>query len=222
MPENINNLTIDEQIRLVNGASFFGTSEIPQKDIPRLQLLDGGTGINFEQLFGDFLSSSGLEGIGGSDLRNVLKDFYTPENLPDESSRKLYDFIVQKLHELNPELEAPGCYPPGMMLGATWNPEAIYDTGTALGKEARSYGINILLGTPNVNLHRDIRNGRLFEGYSEDPYLVSALAPSLVEGLQEEGIAANVKHFAANHQETNRMNINEFIPERALHELYFP
>ena len=222
MPENINNLTIDEQIRLVNGASFFGTSEIPQKDIPRLQLLDGGTGINFEQLFGDFLSSSGLEGIGGSDLRNVLKDFYTPENLPDESSRKLYDFIVQKLHELNPELEAPGCYPPGMMLGATWNPEAVYDTGTALGKEARSYGINILLGTPNVNLHRDIRNGRLFEGYSEDPYLVSALAPALVEGLQEEGIAANVKHFAANHQETNRMNINEFIPERALHELYFP
>ena len=73
-----------------------------------------------------------------------------------------------------------------------------------------------------MNLHRDIRNGRLFEGYSEDPFLVSALAPSLVKGLQAEGVAANVKHFAANHQETNRMNINEFIPERALQELYFP
>ena len=222
MPENRNNLTTEEQISLVNGASFFGTSEIPAKDIPRLQLLDGGTGINFEQLFGDFLSSSGLEGIGGSDLRNVLKYFYAPENLPDESSKKLYDFIVQKLDERNPKLKAPGCYPPGIMLGATWNPEVIYNTGTALGKEAGSYGINILLGTPNVNLHRDIRNGRLFEGYSEDPWLVSALAPSLVTGLQEEGVAANVKHFAANHQETNRMNINEFIPERALHELYFP
>ena len=222
MPENRNNLTTEEQISLVNGASFFGTSEIPAKDIPRLQLLDGGTGINFEQLFGDFLSSSGLEGIGGSDLRNVLKYFYAPENLPDESSKKLYDFIVQKLDERNPKLKAPGCYPPGIMLGATWNPEVIYDVGTALGKEAGSYGINILLGTPNVNLHRDIRNGRLFEGYSEDPWLVSALAPSLVTGLQEEGVAANVKHFAANHQETNRMNINEFIPERALHELYFP
>lgn len=222
MAENRNGLTVQEQISLVNGASFFGTSEIPEKGIPRLQLLDGGTGINFEQLFGDFLSSSGLEGIGGSDLRNVLKDFYSPENLPDESSKKLYDFIVQKLHERNPKLKAPGCYPPGMMLGATWNPEVIYGTGTALGKEARSYGINVLLGTPNVNLHRDIRNGRLFEGYSEDPFLVSALAPSLVKGLQAEGVAANVKHFAANHQETNRMNINEFIPERALQELYFP
>ncbi len=222
MPKNIHYLTTKEQIRLVNGASFFGTAEIPEKDIPRLQLLDGGTGINFEQLFGDFLSSSGLDGIGGSDLRNVLKYYYTPDDLPDESSRKLYDFIVQKLHERNPNLKPPGCYPPGIMLGATWNPEAIYDTGIALGKEARSYGINILLGTPNVNLHRDIRNGRLFEGYSEDPCLVSALAPSLVKGLQEEGVAANVKHFAANHQETNRMNINEHIPDRALHELYFP
>ncbi len=222
MPENKYNLTIEEQIRLVNGASFFGTSEIPEKNIPRLQLLDGGTGINFEQLFGDFLSSSGINGIGGNDLRNVLKYFYTPENLPDESSKKLYDFIVQKLREHNPKLKPPGCYPPGILLGATWNPDVVYDTGTALGKEAHSYGINILLGTPNVNLHRDIRNGRLFEGYSEDPCLVSALAPSLVRGLQKEGIAANVKHFAANHQETNRMNINEHIPERALHELYFP
>lgn len=222
MMENRNNLTAEEQISLVNGASFFGTSEIPEKGIPRLQLLDGGTGINYEQLFGDFLSSSGLEGIGGSDLRNVLKFFYTPENLPDESAKKLHAFITDKLHRLNPKLKAPGCYPPGIMLGATWDPDVIYDTGTALGKEARAYGINILLGTPNVNLHRDIRNGRLFEGYSEDPCLVSALAPSLVKGLQAEGIAANVKHFAANHQETNRMNINELIPERALHELYFP
>lgn len=222
MPDNKYDLSLDEQIALVNGASFFGTSAIPEKGIPRLQLLDGGTGINFEQLFGDFLSSSGLDGIGGDALRNVLRYFYTPEKLPDEASRELYDFINEKLHGLNPELIPPGCYPPGIMLGATWEPEVIYDTGTALGKEARSYGINILLGTPNINLHRDIRNGRLFEGYSEDPYLVSALAPSLVKGLQAEGVAANVKHFAANHQETNRMNINEIIPERALHELYFP
>ena len=222
MSENEYNLTAEEQIRLVNGASFFGTAEIPEKDIPRLQLLDGGTGINFEQFFSDFLSRSGLGGIGGSDLRSVLKHFYHPENLPDESSKKLYGFIVQKLHECNPKLKPPGCYPPGILLGATWEPRVIYDMGVALGMEARSYGINILLGTPNVNLHRDIRNGRLFEGYSEDPCLVSALAPSLVEGLQAEGVAANVKHFAANNQETNRMNINEQIPERALFELYFP
>ena len=172
MSENEYNLTAEEQIRLVNGASFFGTAEIPEKDIQGLQLLDGGTGINFEQLFSDFLSRSGLGGIGGSDLRSVLKHFYHPENLPDESSKKLYGFIVQKLHECNPKLKPPGCYPPGILLGATWEPRVIYEMGVALGMEARSYGINILLGTPNVNLQRDIRNGRLFEGYSEDPCLV--------------------------------------------------
>lgn len=215
-------LTQAQQIRLVNGASFFGTGEIPEQEIPRLQLLDGGTGINFEQLFGDFLSSSGLDGIGGSALRHVLAYFYTPELLPDAESKQLYEFIVQKLHDLNPELQPPGCYPPGILLGATWDPETVHAVGCALGKEAVTYGINILLGTPNVNLHRDIRNGRLFEGYSEDPCLVSSLAPSLVQGVQEQGIAANVKHFAANHQETNRMYIDEHIPERALYELYYP
>lgn len=222
MPDNKSILSTKEQIRLVNGDSFFGTAAIPEKDIPRLQLLDGGTGINFEQLFGDFLSHAGRSGIGGNTMRNVLKYFYTPEQLPDEESKELYQWIYDKLKERFPAMTPPGCYPPGILLGSTWNPEVIYAVGSALGKEARAYGVHILLGTPNVNLHRDIRNGRLFEGYSEDPCLVSNLAPSLVRGLQDQGIAANVKHFAANHQETNRMNINEHIPERALFELYYP
>ncbi len=217
-----NNFTIQQQIRLVNGATFFGTGELPERDIPRLQMLDGGTGINFEQLFGDFLSVAGKEGIGGDALRNVLKYFYTPEQLPDEESKELYRWICEKLKERFPAMTAPGCYPPGILLGSTWNPEVVYEVGEALGEEARAYGINVLLGTPNVNIHRDIRNGRLFEGYSEDPCLAASLAPSLVQGVQKSGVAANVKHFAANHQETNRMNIDEHIPERALHELYYP
>lgn len=216
------NLTPEQQIRLVNGASFFGTGEIPEKGIARLQLLDGGTGINFEQLFGDFLSHDGQGGIGEDPLRNVLKYFYEPQNLPDDASRELHAWITEKLRERFPEMTPPGCYPPGMMLAATWNPQVIFAVGEALGMEAKAYGINVLLGTPNVNLHRDIRGGRLFEGYSEDPCLVSELAPALVRGVQSQGIAANVKHFAANHQETNRMNIDEHISERALYELYYP
>lgn len=221
MSEN-QRLTVEEQLRLINGASFFGTAEIPEKGINRLQLLDGGTGINFEQLFGDFLSNSGRTGIGGDTLRAVLSDFYSPEKLPDNESRELYAWIVDRLRERIPAMTPPGCYPPGIMLGATWSPETVYAVGEALGMEACAYGVNILLGTPNVNLHRDPRNGRLFEGYSEDPCLVSELAPCLVKGVQSKGIAANVKHFAANHQETNRMNINEQISERALQELYYP
>ncbi len=214
--------TSEQQIRLVNGASFFGTAPIPEHGIPRLQLLDGGTGINFEQLFGDFLSHAGKDGIGGDALRNVLRYFYTPQELPDDVSRELHAWITKKLEERFPSMTPPGCYPPGMMLAATWNPDIVYAVGEALGMESRAYGVNVLLGTPNVNLHRDIRNGRLFEGYSEDPCLVSTLAPALVQGVQSQGVAANVKHFAANHQETNRMNIDEHISERALYELYYP
>ncbi len=217
-----NKFTIQEQIRLVNGATFFGTGELPEKDITRLQMLDGGTGINFEQLFGDFLSVSGREGIGGDAIRNVLKYFYTPEKLSDDESKELYEWILEKLSARFPAMTPPGCYPPGILLGATWNPEVIRAVGEALGEEAGAYGINVLLGTPNVNIHRDIRNGRLFEGYSEDPCLAAGLAPALVQGVQAKGVAANVKHFAANHQETNRMNIDEHIPKRALHELYYP
>lgn len=215
-------LTPAEQIRLVNGDSFFGTAAMPEHGIPRLQLLDGGTGINYEQLFGDFLSHAGRSGIGGDALRAVIRYFYSPEKLPDEQSKALHGWITEKLRARFPSMTPPGCYPPGILLGATWNPEVIMAVGEALGSEARAYGVNVLLGTPNVNLHRDIRNGRLFEGYSEDPCLAAALAPALVRGVQSKGVAANVKHFAANHQETNRMNINEVIPERALHELYYP
>lgn len=222
MADNKYNLTPDEQIRLVNGGSFFGTAAVPEKNIPSMQFLDGGTGMNFEQLFGDFLSREGKSGIGGDALRNVLDYFYTPELLPDEESKELYEWIYEKLKERTPDMTPPGCYPPGILLGATWNPEAVYEVGKALGIEARAFGVNVLLGTPNVNLHRDIRNGRLFEGYSEDPCLVSKLAPKMTTGLQEQSVAANVKHFAANNQETNRMNIDEHISERALHELYFP
>lgn len=215
-------LTPQQQIRLVGGGSFFGSADVPEADIPRLQLLDGGTGMNFEQLFGDLISHAGKQGVSGDAQRAVTELFYTPELLPDEESKALYEWIFTKLRERFPSMTPPGCYPPGMMLGATWNPEVIEAVGEALGMEARAYGVHVLLGTPNVNLHRDVRNGRLFEGYSEDPCVVAALAPALVKGVQKHGVAANVKHFAANNQETNRLCINETIPERALHELYYP
>ncbi len=215
-------LTPQEQIRLVNGGSFFGTAGIPEQDIPRMQFLDGGTGMNFEQLFGDLLSHAGYGGIGSDPLRAVLRYFYTPEQLPEGDARRLYDWIVARLQERFPAMTPPGCYPPGMLLGATWNPETVYAVGAALGSEARAYGVHVLLGTPNVNLHRDPRNGRLFEGYSEDPCLAATLAPEMVKGVQSQGVAANVKHFAANHQETNRMGVDEHIPDRALQELYYP
>ncbi len=243
----ISSMTIEEKARLVAGADFFGSAGIERLNIPRMQLLDGGTGINFEQLFGDMLddreinSTNGMVGEGS--LVRVIEYFFEPERL-NEEDLPLYNNINTRLcklvgnnienycnKECNSEknfceyeklMYSPGCYPPGIVLGATWNPHVVFQVGQALGLDAIVYGIDILLGSPNVNIHRDPLNGRLFEGYSEDPFLVSALAPQLVKGVQEHGVAANVKHFAANNQETFRMGINEHISKRALEEIYFP
>ena len=225
--DKLSEMTLEEKARLVNGATFFGMAAIKRLGIPRLQLLDGGTGMNFEQLFGDFYSQMEVETnstggmVGSTVLTNVIDNYYQPEKLNDEEM-KVYHEIKEKLDGITRGEYAPGCFPPGILLGATFNPEAVHAVGEALGAEGLLFGIDILLGTPNVNIHRDPLNGRLFEGYSEDPCLVSVLAPELVKGVQKFGIAADVKHFAANNQETNRVGINETISERALKEIYLP
>lgn len=223
----IRDMTLEEKARFVNGATFFGSAAIKRLGLSRMQLLDGGTGMNFEQLFGDFYSqmeedTNSTNGMMGSTtLKNVIENYYHPEKLNAEEM-KVYKEIKDKLDAQTCGAYAPGCFPPGILLGATFNKDVVHAVGEALGAEARLFGVNILLGTPNVNIHRDPLNGRLFEGYSEDPCLVATLAPELVKGVQKFDVAANVKHFAANNQETNRVGINETISERALQEIYFP
>ena len=220
-------MTLEEKAAMVNGATFFGLNSVERLGVPSLMTLDGGTGINFEQLFGDFCSKEEVRAestngmMGSSVLAEVIDNYYHSERLEGDEI-ELYKWIRKRLLNLTGEEYSPACFPSGMLLGASFDPDVVYEMGVALGKEARLFGIDILLGTPNVNIHRDPLNGRLFEGYSEDPYLVSALAPQLSKGVQQAGVAANVKHFAANNQETNRVGINETISARALREIYLP
>ena len=223
----LSKMTLADKAALVCGATAFSTAEFPKLEIRKLQFLDGGTGINFEQLFSDFLSQNNtnvsFESVTGNNkLNNVIKNFYSPENLSEEEI-ELYNWIIEKLEEkVKLPGMSPGCFPPGILLGATFNPKITEQIGDALGAEAVVFGVDVLLGTPNVNIHRDPLGGRVFEGHSEDPYLVSVMAPPLVRGVQKHPVAANVKHFAANNQETNRMGINELISRRALEEIYLP
>lgn len=224
----LSKMTTEEKVKLVNGASFFGMYENRELSIPRMQFLDGGTGINFEQLFGDYAQTEQLffEATNGMTtgmaLLHVINHFYEPQLLTKEEQtlrETMKAILDEKTHM--PDY-APACFPAGISLGSTWNEKVVYEVGKALGLEANVYQVNVLLGTPNVNLLRDPRNGRIFEGYSEDPYLVKKLAPGMVKGVQEQGVVANVKHFAANNQETNRVGIDETISRRALEELYLP
>ncbi len=113
------------------------------------------------------------------------------------------------------------CFPTGVAMAATWNPELINRLGMAIGEETRARGCRILLG-PCVNIHRSPLGGRNFESFSEDPYMSSRLAVAFIEGVQSKKVGACVKHFALNNSEYQRMTISSEVSERAMREIYFP
>lgn len=113
------------------------------------------------------------------------------------------------------------CFPPGTAMAASWNPDLAYERGEMLGEEARARGKDVLLG-PGVNIIRSPLCGRNFEYLSEDPLLNARLAVPYIHGLQSRDVAASVKHYLANNQETERTTIDVTMSERALREIYLP
>ncbi|NTF45796.1 glycosyl hydrolase [Rhizobium sp. AC27/96] len=113
------------------------------------------------------------------------------------------------------------CFPVAIALGATWNPALVERMGVALAGQAKSKGASVLLA-PTVNIHRSGLNGRNFECYSEDPMLTAELAVAYIQGVQSQGIAATIKHFAGNESEIERQTMSSDIGERALREIYLP
>jgi beta-glucosidase len=155
-------------------------------------------------------SSAGIERLGIPELH------YTdgPFGIREEISRKSW----------NPAgltTDSATFFPTGSALAASWNPELAYKFGIGIGEEAKTRGKDILLA-PAVNITRTPLNGRTFEYLSEDPLLNSKLVVNYIRGVQDCGVSACVKHFAANNQETNRGTVNVIMDERTLREIYLP
>ncbi len=112
-------------------------------------------------------------------------------------------------------------YAGGVALAASWDRELARAIGESLGRDARARSVNFLLG-PGVNIARSPLSGRNFEYLSEDPFLNAALVVPFIEGVQSQGVAATVKHFALNDQEFNRHNASVDIDERTMREIYLP
>src|SRR4051812_46930921 len=113
------------------------------------------------------------------------------------------------------------CFPPAVAVASSWDPQVAERIGTAIAREARALGVHVVLG-PGVNIKRSPLCGRNFEYYSEDPLLAGVLAAAHVRGQEEQGVGASVKHFAANNQETQRMQVSADVDERTLREIYLP
>ena len=111
--------------------------------------------------------------------------------------------------------------PAPISLAATWDVDASKAYGVIAGSESVDFG-NTLLESPDINIARVPQNGRTFEAYGEDPFLVARLAVAHIQGVQSQGIIANVKHYAANNQEADRHSVNVDIDERTLREIYLP
>lgn len=112
-------------------------------------------------------------------------------------------------------------YPALTCLAATWNPEMSALYGKSIGEEARYRDKDVLLG-PGVNIYRTPLNGRNFEYMGEDPYLASRMVVPYVQEVQKNGVAACVKHYAINNEETHRHTIDVDLDDRALYEIYLP
>jgi beta-glucosidase len=111
--------------------------------------------------------------------------------------------------------------PAPVALAASFDTGLARDCGVVEGRETANVG-HSLIEAPDVNMVRVYQNGRAFENYGEDPYLAGQLAVANIDGIQSQGVLAEVKHYAANDQETDRKTIHELVDDRTLHELHLP
>ncbi|NVN10282.1 beta-glucosidase [Nguyenibacter vanlangensis] len=190
-------LTREEKIDLVSGRGLWRTASLPRHGIASVLMTDGTNGVRFVP---DQINDVGEEGDLGAFLADV-------DAAAGESSLLLGRSLPMT------------CFPGGATMGCSWDTSLMYEVGQALAAECRMLGVQVLLG-PGINLRRTPLAGRGFEYYSEDPVLTADLAAGLINGLQDGGVGASLKHLACNNSEIERISMDSVVERRALHELY--
>lgn len=154
--------------------------------------------------------SAGVERLGIADMKYADGPFGIREELQPDGWMPL-----------GWENDKATFFPTGSALAATWSGELAYDYGTGMAREARLRGKDMILG-PAINIQRIPTGGRTYEYLSEDPFLSAALAVGYTKGVQDNGVAACLKHYALNNQENNRGTVDVIIGQRAMREIYLP
>ncbi|MDX8339773.1 glycoside hydrolase family 3 C-terminal domain-containing protein [Draconibacterium sp. IB214405] len=153
------------------------------------------------------MSSEGIPRLGIQEIRYADGPFGIREEIGDMFRPKGWT------------IDSATYFPTGSALAATWSPDLAYKYGTGMAHEATRRGKDMVLG-PAMNIQRIPVGGRTYEYFSEDPLLAGALAVGYVKGVQDEGRAVCLKHFAVNNQENDRGTVNAIVDERTLREIY--
>lgn len=161
------------------------------------------------------LHANSIFGTAGVERLNI------PGLMTDDGPLGVREDVKEGWGPANLTTDSATFFPNGSALAATWNPELAYRYGQAMGEEARVRGKYIMLA-PAFNICRTPLCGRTYEYYSEDPFLNARLAVQSVKGIQSQGIAACVKHYAVNNQEIERDRVSVEVDERTLREIYLP
>ncbi len=196
----------------VAGAAGESAPKPAGADVPTLTMADGPAGLRLARRF--FRDESGVHALSDAIPESMLAMLSKPARW------------LLRLRAKRPKRTDPVGYqyctaiPIGTAIAQSWDVGFARRCGDLVGDEMRRFGVRVWLA-PALNIHRDIRCGRNFEYFSEDPLLSGAMAAAITEGVQAHpGCAVTVKHFAANNQERNRTNNNSLVSERALREIY--
>lgn len=196
----------------VAGAAGETTGMLETKGIPALIMADGPAGLRLSR---DYTADEkGAHAIGQTMPETVLdfmpKSMLTITKLLSPKTPK----NAQILHQYATAI------PIGTAIAQSWNRQLAYTCGDIVGSEMERFGVHLWLA-PALNIHRDIRCGRNFEYFSEDPLISGIFAAELTKGVQSHpGCGTTIKHFCANNQETNRYGNNSNVSQRALREIY--
>ena len=196
----------------VAGAAGETTRALLHKGIPSLVMADGPAGLRLSREY--YLDENGAHSLGGA--------------LPESMAMWLPDAAVLVMKLMNGKQEQTGevheqyctAIPIGTAIAQSWNVALAEELGDLVGDEMERFGVHLWLA-PALNIHRDIRCGRNFEYFSEDPLVSGKFAAAITRGVQKHpGRGVTIKHYAANNQETNRYANNSQLSERALREIY--
>jgi beta-glucosidase len=196
----VGRMTDAEKAELLSGKGLWRTAANYRLNIPETIMTDGTYGVRYsaDQIDGDGSGTSGLQ------------QFLEIVNRRSSGSTDSGAFGSTK---------PATCFPNASLFACSWDIDLAYELGQALAHECHHLGVNLLLG-PGINIRRMPLAGRSYEYYSEDPLVAGEIAAAVINGLQDSGIGASLKHFACNNSEIERTTMSSDVDERALREIY--